>query len=76
MEIRNKQTGRIRVVTPAEYEAICQKGDHFATLYEVVNQTAPPTPKEIKKMSGKQNPESDNDGLQTTFDGLPQQDAG
>jgi hypothetical protein len=77
MRIRNKQTKRERDVTPQEFERLRNQSEQHKTLYEVVTeQPAPPIPKEVKKMSGKQTPESDNDGLQTNFDGLPDQNAG
>jgi hypothetical protein len=76
MRIRNKQTGRERDVTPQEFERLRDQSEQHKTLYEVVTHDAPPIPKEVKKMSGTKQPESDNDGLQTNFDGLPDQNAG
>ena len=77
MIIENIQTKRCREVTAAEFEAIKAKGDAFAKIYRVIEDAPPETPKEIKKLSGKTKPpESDNDGLQTTIEGLPDEDAG
>ena len=77
MTIENTQTKRRREVTAAQFEAIKAKGDAFAKIYRVVEDAPPEPPKEIKKLSGKTKPpESDNDGLQTTIDGLPDQNVG
>jgi hypothetical protein len=72
--IRNKQNNTVHRVTPEMLEAIYARGDQWRSLYEVI--TEPPVPKEIKKLSGKQKPESDNDGLSIDNDGISQQDAG
>jgi hypothetical protein len=72
--IRNKQNGNIHTVTREMLDAIYARGDQWRTLYEIIQE--PPVPKEIKKLSGKQKPESDNDGLSIDNAGLSQQDAG
>lgn len=77
MTIENIQTNRRREVTAAEFEALKARGDAFAKIYRVVQDAPPELPKELKKMSGKTKaPESDNDGLQTTIEGLPDENAG
>lgn len=76
MRIKNKQTGREMDVTPQGFERLRDQSEQHKALYEVVAQDAPPIPKEVKKMSGKSTPESDNDGLQATTDRLPDQNAG
>jgi len=70
MIIRNKQTGKDRVVTPDEYNKLISRGEAWATLYEVIETEAPAVPKELKKLSGKQKPEFEDDRLQTNTDGL------
>lgn len=72
--IRNKQNGRTRQVTQDQLNELFSRGDQWCTLYEIIQE--PPVPKEIKKLSGKQKPESDNDGLSINNDGVPEQDAG
>lgn len=72
--VRNKQTGRVFAVEPHFMEVMKGKGDPFATLYEIIS--APPTPKEIKKLSGKQKPESENDGIEILNDRLLGEDPG
>jgi hypothetical protein len=72
--IRNKQNGKVHKVTREMLDNLYARGDQWRTLYEII--TEPPVPKEIKKLSGKQKPESDTDGLSINNDGVPEQDAG
>jgi len=72
--IRNRQNGRTRQVTQDQLNELFSRGDQWCTLYEIIQE--PPVPKEIKKLSGKQKPEFENDGLSISNDGLSQQDAG
>ena len=69
MTIRHKKSGKEYSVTSATWAKMQAGGrdEHYTVV------SAPEPPKEIKKMSGKQKPESDND---RTVDELPSSDAG
>ena len=76
MIIRNKQTGVDREVTPAEYAAICARGEAWKLMYEIIEAKEPTLPKEVKNIVRKQKPEFANDGFEAIDGGVPQQDAG
>lgn len=76
MTIRNKQTGVDREVTPAEYAAICARGEAWKLMYEIIEAKEPTLPKEVKDIVRKQKPESDTNGIEAIDGGLSEQDAG